>query len=572
MPHAPVTDSHSEGFAPLGLSKPLLGMLASRGYEKPTPIQAKTIPAILEGRDILGCAQTGTGKTAAFALPILDLLTLRPPARAKGQRRSPRAIILSPTRELAGQIEKSFETYGQRSKLRNAVIYGGVKQHRQVQQLQSGVDIIVATPGRLLDLMEQGYVDLRAIEIFVLDEADQMLDMGFIDPIRKVASAIPSNHQTLLFSATMPANIKKLADSLLNNPVHVAVNPVASAAPLIEQSLYQVTGEAKPTLLAHLLRAGDVTRALVFTRTKHGADKLTKKLVRDGIQADAIHGNKSQAQRQRALTAFRTGKVRVLVATDVAARGLDISAVSHVFNFNLPNEPEAYVHRIGRTGRAGKTGIAISFCSREERNFLRSIEKLIGTTMEVTELPEDLGPVTSSEGFCATNENPRPQQRSGRGSRSNNGSTTPRNEQRPAPRSGPRSGPRSAPRSAPRSDNRPPRARTQGQASSGGDNYTDYGAGSGSGSGSGYRSGSASGSGSGSGSGRRPVKTNSGAGGNSGGGGGGAAKPSRPKRTYNADARSEGFEAKPAPRSGPRRPKKAAGNAQSARVRKARSS
>jgi len=375
-------------FSSLGLSKSLLDAVASEGYDTPTPIQSQSIPAILAGRDLMGCAQTGTGKTAAFALPILQLLTAD--GRGRRGRRQPRALILSPTRELAGQIEESMRTYGRRTDLRHVVIYGGVKQFRQVRQLEAGVDVIVATPGRLMDLMEQGFVDLSAVEVFVLDEADRMLDMGFIQPIRKIAEAIPEGRQTLLFSATIPANIVKLAGSLLRDPVRVSVTPDAAAAPSIEQVLYMTSGAKKPALLAHLLGAGGVERAVVFTRTKHGAENLAKKLARDGVMAVAIHGNKSQSQRQRALDGFRAGRSRVLVATDVAARGLDVDGITHVFNFNLPNEPEAYVHRIGRTGRAGATGVAVSLCSPEERQFLRAIERLTGTRMDAATPPAGL--------------------------------------------------------------------------------------------------------------------------------------------------------------------------------------
>ncbi len=399
-------------FSSLDLSKSLLGVVASRGYTTPTPIQAQAIPPILEGHDLLGCAQTGTGKTAAFALPILDLLGNAKGHKERGRRRLPRALVLSPTRELACQIEDSFRVYGERSRLRQAVIYGGVKQHRQVQQLQNGVDIIVATPGRLMDLMQQGHVNLSGIEIFVLDEADQMLDMGFIDPIRQIAGEIPSEHQTLLFSATMPANIRRLADSLLNDPVRITVTPVASAAPNIEQQLYMVPGEHKPSLLNHLLEDESVKRALVFTRTKHAADKLSKKLAKSGIRADSIHGNKSQNQRQKALHAFRQGKARVLVATDVAARGLDVDGITHVINFNLPNEPEAYVHRIGRTGRAGASGIAVSFCAHDERKHLRSIERLTGKQLQATPLPEGIKERTAEDaksGGGYTEDRPRPE-------------------------------------------------------------------------------------------------------------------------------------------------------------------
>ncbi|MEO1130269.1 MAG: DEAD/DEAH box helicase [Planctomycetota bacterium] len=374
-------------FDHLNLSSRLLNTLASKGYETPTPIQAQAIPPILEGRDLLGCAQTGTGKTAAFSLPLLDRLISNRPWNRQSRRR-PRALILAPTRELAGQIEDSLRTYGRGTGLRGVVIYGGVKQYRQVRELEAGVDVIVATPGRLLDLMDQGYVDLGVIEVFVLDEADRMLDMGFIEPIRQIARELPEDRQTLLFSATMPPKIRQLADAMLHDPVSISVTPVASTAPAIDQTLYHVAGEHKPGLLQHLLQDMGIERTVVFTKTKHGAEKLAKKLSREGVAAGAIHGNKTQNQRQRALEAFRAGRSRVLVATDVAARGLDVDGITHVFNFNLPNEPEAYVHRIGRTGRAGATGQAISFCSRDERGHLRAIERLTGERIETSRTPE----------------------------------------------------------------------------------------------------------------------------------------------------------------------------------------
>ncbi|MEM1185408.1 MAG: DEAD/DEAH box helicase [Planctomycetota bacterium] len=376
-------------FEDLNLSPRLLETLVAEGYETPTPIQARAIPPALEGRDVLGCAQTGTGKTAAFGLPLIDrLVSERPNTK---QKRGARALVLAPTRELASQIEDAMRTYGRGTGLRAVVIYGGVKQSGQVRQLRAGVDVIVATPGRLLDLIDQGHVDLGSIEVFVLDEADRMLDMGFIDPIRKIGRQLPDGCQTLFFSATMPPKIRELADSMLYEPVSVAVNAVASAAPLIEQSLYHVAGENKPGLLTHLLQDAKVERAVVFTRTKYGADKLTKTLTRANVSAGAIHGNKTQSQRERALDAFRAGRARVLVATDVAARGLDVDGITHVFNFNLPNEPEAYVHRIGRTGRAGETGMAVSFCAKDERGYLRAIERLIDDRIDTVRVPEMLG-------------------------------------------------------------------------------------------------------------------------------------------------------------------------------------
>jgi ATP-dependent RNA helicase RhlE len=361
-------------FADLSLSASLLRALADEGYTTPTPIQAKAIPSAVKGHDLLGCAQTGTGKTAAFALPILHRLeSMGAPSR------NPRALVLSPTRELATQIADSLRAYGRHLRLRTEVVFGGVSQYHQERALRRGCDILVATPGRLIDLMEQGVLTLKDVRILVLDEADRMLDMGFIQPIRRIAKSVPATRQTLLFSATMPKEVAHLAESLLRDPVRVAVAPVASAAPKIEQRIVRCEREAKQGTLHALLRDASVTRTLVFTRTKHGADKVVRRLEGAGISAAAIHGNKAQNQRQRALDAFRSGGVRVLVATDVASRGIDVDGVSHVINFDVPVEPEAYVHRIGRTGRAGATGISITLCSRDENSLMRQIEKLIGT-------------------------------------------------------------------------------------------------------------------------------------------------------------------------------------------------
>ncbi len=352
--------------------------LKHEGYTIPTPIQAKAIPPILEGRDVLGCAQTGTGKTAAFALPILHRLSAAPVDKSRRGPTLPRALILSPTRELATQIAESFGTYGKQTHISGTVVFGGVSQFHQVKALQRGVDVLVATPGRLMDLMQQGFVNLSQISIFVLDEADRMLDMGFINPIRKIASNLPKNRQTLLFSATMPKEIMHLADSLLRNPVKVSVANVASGVPLIEQKVYFVPRPKKQAMLEHMLKDAAVARVLVFTRTKHGADRVARNLNRGGVLTESIHGNKAQNQRTRALDGFRAGRSRVLVATDVAARGLDVDGITHVINYDMPNEPEAYIHRIGRTGRAGAAGIAISFCDSDERDFLRAIERLTG--------------------------------------------------------------------------------------------------------------------------------------------------------------------------------------------------
>ncbi len=363
----------------------------AEGYEIPTPIQQKAIPHVLAGQDLLGCAQTGTGKTAAFALPILSRLSVAPPS-APGSIRPIRVLVLTPTRELAVQIAESFTTYGQFTDLRSGLIFGGVSQSGQERMLRTGVDIVVATPGRLLDLMNRRLVNLSMVEVFVLDEADRMLDMGFIADIRKVIARLPPRRQNLMFSATMPPEIKHLAEGILRQPVFVAVTPVASTAERVEQTVYFLEKRAKPSLLLHLLDTDrSINRVLIFTRTKHGADRLTRGLNKHGIQAEAIHGNKSQNQRQRALDTFKQGQNRVLVATDIAARGLDIELVSHVINYELPNIPESYVHRIGRTARAGESGIAISFCDAEEREFLRDIERLIGR-----KIPVSISPVAAS--------------------------------------------------------------------------------------------------------------------------------------------------------------------------------
>jgi ATP-dependent RNA helicase RhlE len=361
-------------FTDLKLSAPLLQALATEGYEIPTPIQAQAIPSLLEGRDLLGIAQTGTGKTAAFALPLLQRLTT---TERRAGPRSVRALILTPTRELCVQILDSFRTYGRHLRLSRAAVYGGVSQGPQVHNLARGVDVLVATPGRLLDLMNQGQVKFDSLEAFVLDEADRMLDMGFIVPVKRIVAKLPKERQTLLFSATMPQAVHGLVASLLKEPVRVEVTPVATTAERIAQRVHFVEKANKRALLESLLKNSAISRALVFTRTKHGANKVAEQLARAGVRADAIHGNKSQNARQKALEDFRNGKVRVLVATDIAARGIDVDGISHVINFDLPNEPESYVHRIGRTARAGNEGIAISFCDSEERTFLRDIEKTI---------------------------------------------------------------------------------------------------------------------------------------------------------------------------------------------------
>ncbi len=368
-------------FNELNLIEPILRALNTEGYTTPTPIQEQSIPMLLEGRDLLGCAQTGTGKTAAFAIPILQLLHER--KQAGSTNRGIKALILTPTRELAIQIDESFAAYGRHLNLKHLVIFGGVSQQPQTNALRNGVDILIATPGRLLDLIEQRYINLSQLEILVLDEADRMLDMGFIHDVKKIITKVPAKRQTLFFSATMPTEIAKLSSTILTNPAKVEVTPVSSTAETIQQAMYFVEKENKKHLLLHILKDKSIQSALVFTRTKHGADKVVKDLVRAGIGAEAIHGNKSQNARQRALTNFKSGHTRVLVATDIAARGIDVDNLSHVINFELPNVPETYVHRIGRTGRAGASGIAFSFCDMEEKEFLRDIQKLISVSVPV---------------------------------------------------------------------------------------------------------------------------------------------------------------------------------------------
>ena len=367
-------------FKDLGLIDPILKALHEQGYEHPSPIQEKAIGPALQGRDVLGCAQTGTGKTCAFATPILQQLHSRKP-----QGRPIRALILTPTRELALQIQENFEAYGRHLPLRSAVIFGGVGQAPQVDKLKRGLDILVATPGRLMDLQGQGFIDLRQLEIFVLDEADRMLDMGFIHDVKKILKLLPEKKQTLFFSATMPPEVMELVNTLLKTPVKVAVNPVSSPVEVIDQTLYFVDKANKSKLLAKLFADLKVKNALVFTRTKHGANKVAGDLEKAGISAAAIHGNKSQTARQQALADFKNGKIRALVATDIAARGLDIEELSHVFNYNLPEVAETYIHRIGRTGRAGREGTAVAFCDFAEKAYLKDIEKLIGKKVPVVD-------------------------------------------------------------------------------------------------------------------------------------------------------------------------------------------
>lgn len=402
-------------FKKLDIIEPILRAVAAEGYTIPTPIQQQAIPLVLQRKDLLGCAQTGTGKTAAFAIPILQILHGQKPM-APGIK----VLILTPTRELAIQIDESFAAYGKHTGIRNAVIFGGVSQLHQTNALKKGVDVLVATPGRLLDLMQQGFIRLDKLQIFVLDEADRMLDMGFIHDVKKVIAKLPAKRQTLFFSATMPPEIQKLANILLTHPAKVEVTPPSTTVEKIEQSLYYVNKQEKPELLLHLLSDQLITTALVFSRTKHGANKIVKVLDRVGIKSAAIHGNKSQVARQAALSDFKNGKIRVLVATDIAARGIDIDHLSHVINYDLPDVPETYVHRIGRTGRAGKTGIAISFCCGEERTELRDIQKLININIPVVKEH----PFAANANAAAPPPATRPQQRRPSYTKNQNGNTS----------------------------------------------------------------------------------------------------------------------------------------------------
>ncbi len=395
-------------FSDLRLIEPIRRAVAAEGYTTATPIQEQTIPAILQGRDVLGCAQTGTGKTAAFALPLLQRLANAP--RTAAGHTAARVLVLAPTRELAGQIADSFRTYGRHLPLRHAVIYGGVSQHGQVQALRQGVDVLIATPGRLLDLVNQRHADLRRIETLVLDEADRMLDMGFIHDIQRIIAMLPDRRQALLFSATMPPAIRKLADNLLRKPVTVQVAPEAPHADGIEQSVYFVAKADKPALLTHLIGHLPMSRAIVFTRTKHGADRVVRHLRRTGADAEAIHGNKSQNARQRSLDRFADGRVGILVATDIASRGIDVDGISHVVNYDLSHDPTSYVHRIGRTARAGASGAALSFCDHDERPHLQAIERLLRCQIPVvSDHPTPLGPAPRGgvKGSRASSARPR---------------------------------------------------------------------------------------------------------------------------------------------------------------------
>jgi ATP-dependent RNA helicase RhlE len=369
-------------FSTLGVAEPICRALQAEGYDLPTPIQTRAIPHLLTGRDLLGIAQTGTGKTAAFALPILQRLAAN---RVRPAPKSARVLVLTPTRELAAQIGDSFRTYGRHLGLKQTVVFGGVGQKPQVDALLRGLDILIATPGRLLDLLNQRHVRLDLVETFVLDEADRMLDMGFIRDVRKIVAVLPKQRQTQLFSATMPADIGRLAGEILRDPVRVEVTPSATTVERVEQRVYYVDAGQKRALLADVLKNPAFARVIVFTRTKHGANRVAEQLARSGVAAEAIHGNKSQTARERALEDFRRGRARVLVATDIAARGIDIDAVTHVINFEIPNVPESYVHRIGRTARAGASGTALSFCAQDERAYLRDIERLTGRSCAVVE-------------------------------------------------------------------------------------------------------------------------------------------------------------------------------------------
>ncbi|TVQ33864.1 MAG: DEAD/DEAH box helicase [Phycisphaeraceae bacterium] len=401
-------------FNDLRLIEPIVRAVADEGYTIPTPIQGRAIPEALAGRDVLGTAQTGTGKTCAFALPILQRLT-ESAANAGGRGgqhgRAPRALILCPTRELAMQIMDSFVAYGRHLPLRHAVVFGGINQARQVRALRSGVDVLVATPGRLLDLINQGYIDLSKIETLVLDEADRMLDMGFIPDIRRIVGMIPTKRQTLLFSATVSTEIRRLANALLTDPVLVETTPESTTVELITQRVYMVDRKNKPALLEHMLRQDKVGRTLVFTRTKHGADKVTKHLRRAGVNAEAIHGNKSQNARMRTMAGFRSGVTRVLVATDIASRGIDVDEITHVVNFDMPVDAETYVHRVGRTARAGASGVAISFCDRDEIKGLRDIERRTRIQIEVADDAPELvyqAPATTPQDDRPTRRPQRP--------------------------------------------------------------------------------------------------------------------------------------------------------------------
>lgn len=396
-------------FAALGLAKPILAALAAKGYDKPTPIQMQAIPPLLEGHDLCGIAQTGTGKTAAFALPSIQYLSDN--LQVPGPHQC-RMLVLSPTRELAAQIAESFSTYGRQARIRVECVFGGVPINRQIRAMSRGIDVLVATPGRLLDLVDQRAVDLRRVEIFVLDEADQMLDLGFIHSLKRIAKLLPNRRQSLFFSATMPKSIADLGAQFLNNPVHVSVTPQSTTAERVEQYVTFCPAREKQALLTLTLQRPEIDRALIFTRTKHGADRVVKHLLAARIACAAIHGNKSQGQRTAALEAFRKGDISILVATDIAARGIDVTGVSHVINFEMPNVPEQYVHRIGRTARAGREGIALSFVDGEERPYLKAIERLTRVQLEPMPLPEDFDAAKNKLPKPVARPEPAPQRRS----------------------------------------------------------------------------------------------------------------------------------------------------------------
>ena len=452
-------------FQDFGLADPLTRALKEENYLTPTPIQAQTIPIAMTGRDVVGIAQTGTGKTAAFALPILHRML---DSRVRPQPKHCRVLVLSPTRELSGQILDSFNAYGRHLRISSALAIGGVPMGRQVRALMQGLEVLVATPGRLLDLIQGNALKLGHVEFLVLDEADRMLDMGFINDIRKIVAKLPIKRQTLFFSATMPKDIAELAESMLRDPAHVAVTPVASTVDRITQRIIQLDQSAKPATLAQILREETVNRALVFTRTKHGADKVVKGLVKAGIPADAIHGNKSQNHRERVLAAFRSGDIRTLVATDIAARGIDVDGVSHVVNFDLPNIPETYVHRIGRTARAGADGMAISLCAGEEIAYLRDIEKLIRKTLP----REDRRTAGHADHPQAGRAQPQPHSRGRQGQAQGHAKGGARNGAAPAGAGTPRHQPRPG-KAAPHAGSRhPPGRGVQGAAAHGASHAT----------------------------------------------------------------------------------------------------
>ncbi|MEI8070538.1 MAG: DEAD/DEAH box helicase [Planctomycetota bacterium] len=434
-------------FQSLGLTQPVLEALLAEGYTEPTPIQAKAVPHVLAGRDLFGCAQTGTGKTAAFALPLIERMLAKPKPRTA---RHCRVLVLAPTRELAGQIYASFCAYGKNANLKSTVIYGGVNQRPQAAAMMRGVDVLVATPGRLLDLINQRLVDIRSVEFLVLDEADRMLDMGFIHDVRRIVAMLPTERQTLFFSATLPSEVRQLANSMLRNPLEVKTTPQATSAETVSQSVFLLPQKQKRHLLVHLLKNAAMSRVIVFTRTKRGADKLQRELDSAGIHSAAIHGNKSQNHRERTLAAFKSPRPPVLIATDIAARGIDVDQVSHVVNFELPHEPETYVHRIGRTGRAGLSGEAVTFCDHEERPRLDAIEKLLRRTIAKR---NDLPDLPKVEGGSAAHADRGPRERDSR-------SGGPR---RSGPRSGSggRRGP-GGPQQAKRSSRRPSAASSTG--------------------------------------------------------------------------------------------------------------